>query len=83
MIKQDRGRTTSRGKSNVKLSELALLTVVTIETISEETGVPYDDVVSELEKFVQANRLVKKGMSIEEAVEVMGLNIENIIEDEK
>jgi len=83
MIKQDRGETTSRGDSNVKLSELALLTMVIIEMLSEETGVSYDDITLDLEKSIQVNRLVKKGMSVEEAIEVTGLNVENIIKDEK
>ena len=81
MIKQDRGETTSSGDSNIKLSELALLTVVMIETLSEETGVPYDDIASDLEKSVRVNKLTRAGMPIEDAIEVVGLGVRAVIEE--
>jgi len=81
MIKQDRGETTSSGDSNIKLSELALLTVVMIETLSEETGVPYDDIASDLEKSVRVNKLTRAGMPIEDAIEVVGLEVKAVVEE--
>jgi len=81
MIKQERDETTSSGESNMKLSELALLTLVIIESLSKETGVSYDDIASDLEKIVRINKLVRAGMPIDDAIEVVGLEVIAVIEE--
>ena len=73
MIQQSKTETQIDGNISMVTNELALLTVVLLEKAAEETGQDYNDVKAYHEKVVWMNELTRKGMSIEDALDVAGL----------
>ena len=72
MIKQDKGESTRSGGPDLNMSELALLTIVIQEEICETTSMTVEQFDADIASSIRVNRLIRAGMSPEEALEVSG-----------
>ena len=73
MIKQDGGDTYIEGSPNRVVSELGALMHHIATQIEEGTKVSYETVISDVINTTKIYKLVEAGMTVPEAVEVLGI----------
>ena len=80
MIKVDKGAIAIEGHPDLILSELSFLVHHTMKQIEEKTGMPYERMVIDLDKGMKLYVLTDSGMTVREAMEVVGINTETFNE---
>ncbi len=74
MIKIDKDSVTLEGKGNLLLSELTLAIHVVIDSASEHTGIPHNEILEQVTKHAQLYKLTDAGMTIKDAIETIGID---------
>ena len=73
MVSQDKGEMTLEGHSSLLVSELGALMHYASKKISEDTGVSYDTIISDINNAVGVYKLTEAGMTMREAMDTLDI----------
>ena len=73
MISQDKGKTMLDGSPSLLVSELGALVHYAAKSISENTSMKYDAVISNIMNGASVYKLTEAGMTQEEAMDTLGM----------